>query len=247
MIPSVWQLPDVFHRRIGERVGRQRAMFEEGYLLLVLHEPPRPDERTRRPRFFCRKPDGEWLSTAPGNGRVALAAHLAEYSRLIDDLDARQNRATTGDELFAISSELLPLKRSAEHLHGALADARKLVASASELIDFRDQAYDLSRTAELLFEDTRNAMELAQTRRAEELARSGHEMAASAHRLNLLVAFFFPLATLAGVFGMQLQHGMEQWQAPLPFLATCAAGLLLGAVMIALISRPAKSGREPGQ
>lgn len=237
IIPAVWELPDYFHKRIGERVGRQRAMVDNGWLLLVLHEPPKPDEKTRRPRLFCRKPDGEWLSTAPGNGKVAMQKHIEEYTRMLDELDARQDKATSGSELFAVTSALLPLKRSAANFLDALADARKLLPAAPELINFRDQAYDLSRNAELLFEDTRNAMELAQTRHAEEQARTSHAMAVSAHRLNRLAAFFFPLATLAGVFGMQLAMGFPATGSPLPFYIICGIGLLLGIVISTIVSR----------
>ena len=42
-----------------------------------------------------------------------------------------------------------------------------------ELIEVRDYAYDVSRTAELLYQDAKNSMEIAVVRRAEEQARLG--------------------------------------------------------------------------
>ena len=53
-------------------------------------------------------------------------------------------------------------------------------------------------------------------------------MAISAHRLNILAAFFFPMVTLATIFGMSLEHGFERLYAPLPFFGLIAFGLLLG-------------------
>ena len=45
IIPPTWSLPEAIRVRLGQTTyGRQRAMFEEGHLLLVLHKPPGPDE-----------------------------------------------------------------------------------------------------------------------------------------------------------------------------------------------------------
>jgi Mg2+ and Co2+ transporter CorA len=79
-------------------------------------------------------------------------------------------------------------------------------------------------------------LEYAVARRAEEQARSSHAMAVSAHRLNLLAAFFFPLATLAAVFGMNLPHGLENVSPPIPFLATLGVGLVMGLFLRGLVT-----------
>jgi ABC-type polysaccharide/polyol phosphate export permease len=62
-------------------------------------------------------------------------------------------------------------------------------------------------------------------------------MALSAHRLNSLVAFFFPIATLTAVFGVNLRHGLEEAEPPYPFLILIVAGLILGAILNSFISR----------
>ncbi len=64
------------------------------------------------------------------------------------------------------------------------------------MIDHRDRAYELSRQAELLYDDAKNSMDVAVVRRAEEQARASHQMTSSAHRLNIMAALFFPFATL---------------------------------------------------
>jgi len=53
-------------------------------------------------------------------------------------------------------------------------------------------------------------------------------MSVSAHRLNLLAAFFFPIATLSTIFGMNLTSGLERAAAPIPFFLLVGAGLAFG-------------------
>jgi hypothetical protein len=43
VVPPSWEVPPQFRERLGERVGRQRAMLADGHLLLVLHRPPKKD------------------------------------------------------------------------------------------------------------------------------------------------------------------------------------------------------------
>ena len=53
-LPETWRVPQVFRSRLGEHAGRQRTMFADGHLLLVLHAPPRRDEAKRAARLFTR-------------------------------------------------------------------------------------------------------------------------------------------------------------------------------------------------
>jgi purine-cytosine permease-like protein len=57
-------------------------------------------------------------------------------------------------------------------------------------------------------------------------------MAVSAHRLNMLVAFFFPLATLTAIFGTNLTHPLEKFvPPPYAFLGVISTGAALGALL----------------
>jgi hypothetical protein len=57
-------------------------------------------------------------------------------------------------------------------------------------------------------------------------------MALSGHRLNMLVAFFFPIAALTSVFGTNLSHPLEQYlPPPSAFFSVIAAGLILGGLL----------------
>ena len=77
ILPPTWDVPAEFRERLGEKVGRQRAMLADGHLLLVLHRPPKGNDPERTGRVFWRKPDGAWQSSDLGNGVAALSRHLA--------------------------------------------------------------------------------------------------------------------------------------------------------------------------
>ena len=66
--------------------------------------------------------------------------------------------------------------------------------------------------------------------------------ASAAHRLNVLAALTFPLLTLCAVFGMNLNHGLEEWNlrvapSPAPLLAVVAGGIALGVLLVGYVTR----------
>ncbi len=237
ILPATWQLPEGIRNRLGNKVGRQRAMFHDGHLLLVLHAPPKADDNERQARLIYRNPRGEWTSKDLGNGIRALAKHIDEYEEVIARLDRQEEQATTADQYFLILESLAPIHRSARHLHEVLQDARKKSPDDQDIINMRDRAYAIERSAELLYGETKNSLDFRVVRRAEEQARSTQHMAVAAHRLNMLVAFFFPIATLTAIFGINLEHGYEHEYTPYLFLGTIAVGLLLGAILAAFVQR----------
>ena len=87
LLPNNWKVPQVFRDRLGNKVGRQRAMLAEGHLLLVLHAPPAPDERHRQGRFFWRSPDATWKSNSLGDGIKSLDRHLEQYLQTLQKLE----------------------------------------------------------------------------------------------------------------------------------------------------------------
>ena len=235
-LPSTWQVPEIFRERLGAKVGRQRAMAADGHLLLVLHCPPKPDEPERKGRFFWRQPDGTWSSDRLGAGVRGLEKHINEYVELLDACEQREEAAATAQQYFELIEAIAPLHRAARNLHNTLQDARKMCPDDRDIINLRDRAYDIDRNGELLYNGSKNALEFAIAKRAEEQAASGHEMAVAAHRLNLLAAFFFPLATLSAIFGVNLLHGYEEAPGPMPFLIMVGGGLLAGAVLAKFVT-----------
>ncbi len=247
ILPAVWEVPQEFRGRMGEKAGRQRAMLADGHLLLVLHRPPKADEDQREGRYFWRQPDGTWSSSALGGGPGAVNKQLAEYADVLEKLDRQEEAATSADEYFAVLSELTPLHRAARHVHQVLQDARKMCPQDRDLINLRDRAYDIERMADLLYDAAKHGLDFTVAKRAEEEARLARQMAVAAHRLNLLAAFFFPIATLTALFGANLKHGLEVSYSPLPFFGVLVVSVVCGGVLTIFVSRHVGGSTAPSQ
>lgn len=242
LLPPVWNVPEVFRKRLGNRVGRQRAMVADGHLLLVLHAPPGPEDLERTGRFFWRQPDGTWSSDCFGGGSHALTQHLDDYQSQVDALEQADDEAGNANDYFDVVYRLDPIHRAARNLHQTLQDAREATPDDRDIINFRDRAYQIERTAELTVRDARNGLDLEIARRAEEQAKHSFQMATSAHRLNMLAAFFFPIVTLCTIFSTNVKHGLEETPGPWPLLGILAAGLVLGFFLKGFVT--AKPNRE---
>lgn len=215
-------------------------MVAEGQLLLVLHAPPSADSDERQGRFFWRDAAGRWTPSGASPAQAGVGDLLREYERAIDALQEVEDHAHTARDYFDLLNRLNPLVRAARNLHQTLQDAREAMPDDRSLILWRDRAYVISRSAELLHNDARHALDFAVAQRAEEEAVTSRRAATAAHRLNILAACFFPIATLAAIFGMNLSHGLAQWDrqnAPLPLLAVLGIGLALGVVLMLFINR----------
>lgn len=245
ILPISWKVPEIFHFRLGDSPGKQRVMESDGHLLLVTHAPPKPDQSARVGRFFWREPDGSWHSSDLGTGIAAVARHLEQYAGAVAALEKREEQAETSEDYFQVISQLHPLLRSIRNLHQILQKTRELVGHERQLINLRDGAYDLERTAELLNKEAQSELDFLIARRAEQQAISSYQMSVSAHRLNVLAATFFPIATLGAIFGVQLAHGWEDRYAPWPFLAMLVVGLVLGLLLNAVVNVPIQPKRVP--
>lgn len=243
-LPDTWEVPEVFRQRVGERAGRQRAMFIDGHLLLILHEPPTGDHAHRGARLFWRAPDGTWKSNALGGGARALRRHVDEYAQAVDRLENLEEHADRANEYQQLLAQISPLLRATRNLYATLQEARELVRDDRDLIICRDQSYALQRSAELLNSDVQSGLQCAVARRAEEQTDNSHQMAVAAHRLNLLAALFLPLATIASIFGMNLAFGFESAYAPLPFWFAVLAGVMLGILLRSTMERVKKPSQD---
>ena len=237
LLPAVWKVPDEFRRRVGSRVGRQRLMESEGHLLLVTHVVPKHNDPTREGRLFWRDAAGSWRSSDAGSGPGSIHKHLDEYAAVIDHFEEVEARAVTAAEYMSLLEGIAPVVRSSRNMLQVMEDARAAERNDRELLDCRDRAYEISRRAELLSVDAKNAMDVALIRRAEQQAESSDRMAVAAHRLNVLAAFFFPLATLAGVFGTAFTDGWNLSSTPIPFTVFLSVGLLAGFILTGFVVR----------
>lgn len=237
ILPTAWTVPQGIRERLGDSAGRQRAMEAEGHLLLVLHQPPTADVPERVGRFFWRDPAGAWKSTFSGSGLQALKAHLDEFAGRIDKWEDALQDATQSTELYRILRELTPLARTSRNLHAALQQARELCPDDRELIALRDRAGELERAAELAQQDAQAALDFQVAYHQELESERSYEMAVATHRLNLLAALFFPIATLSSILGMNLVHGLEGTPAPHTFYVVLAIGLVTGLLLAVIVAR----------
>lgn len=228
LLPPTWTLPDPIATRLSPRsFGRQRAILESGHLLLVLHQPPGPEDDTRKGVLFWRSPAGDWQVSQGGSGPGALLRHVKAFTDLEDKLSERYESTKDTMALFGLVDALVPLARTARNLHQALQTAREAVRSDAALLEARDAAYEASRNLDILLEDVRNAIQHMIARDNEEQAQLTREALRASHRLNVLAALFFPLTALTSLFGMNFAHGLPG-DSPLLFWLITGAGIALG-------------------
>jgi hypothetical protein len=208
-LPSSWMLPETIKNRFGKGIGKQRAMIADGHLLLVLHQVPTPNQRTRQGVFFWRNPAGAWQHSGGGTGLKPLTKHLQSYSDAEEQFQADYEQAETAEDYFQILSMIAPLRRSSRNLHTTLQAAREGIPEDRDLIDLRDWAYEIERNLDLIYENTKNALDYEMARRAEVQNKIGIASVEASNRLNILAAIFYPLTAISCVFGMNLVSGFE--------------------------------------
>lgn len=215
-------------------------MAADGHLLIILHLVPGQGDLRRRAAIFWRAPDGTWKATGEAKGNItALRSHVESFAKALADLEARVGAAKSASEYFDAVRALGPIHRTALHMHKALQEARD-ASSDPDIITLRDQAGDLERSAELLYEDAKHGLDYTIARRAEEQATRAHAIERSGHRLNRLAAVFLPVSALGGAFSMKFASGLEDVHAPWLFW-----GIFLAAFALGLSIRAAIGAEEP--
>ena len=228
IIPPTWALPDAIRKRLGQSTyGRQRAVIEEGHILLVLHKPPSPEHDKREGVLFWRNAGGEWQNSKGGPGIGGLKRHIGEYAELEAQLTREYENTEDATGLFDIMERATPLARAARNMRQALQDAREAVEGDLQVIELRDFADDVDRNFDLLLQDLRNAVDFKIAKEAESQARLTKETLKANHRLNILAALFFPLTAVSSLFGMNFSNGLDQSN-PMLFWVILGAGLVLG-------------------
>ncbi len=236
IIPKLWAtIPEAIRNRVGREAGTQRAIFEEGHLLIILHQLPGPHDVERRPALFWRQPDGSWKSSPENGGSLALQNHLAAYAARLDDLDKQEHSAQTAAEYHQVLEAIAPVLRSTRSIHRAMQQAREFVKADRDVINLRDQAAAVERTAELLLQDAQFGLNFTVAKQAEAQAKSAQIMANTSHRLNVMAALFLPLTALTGLFSMYVKADVAD--TPANFWLIAAAGVAIGLVMSALVAR----------
>lgn len=238
LIPHNWRLPDYFRGRLGTSVGRQRAMHLEGQLLLVIHHLPLGDNRSRRGQLFWRDEQAKWLSSdgLPGNASIEKLIH--QYQQALEDFDKRSNQVGSAQHYLELLENLGPIVRTARGFYETLQQAREFLPDAKEIIDWRDKMEEITLEFDQLYADLKTAMDVALIRHSEQHAEISRRVEQSAHRLNVLAALFFPLATLGSVLGTTLTEGWNWSRSGLPFALFLLFGAFCGVLLAGFVTRP---------
>ena len=234
---ETWKLPAEIEARLGEGTyGPQRAIFEGGNLLLILHEPPTPNDSKRQAALILRKADGEWSAKDDADGAGKLRSLLKRYGDLLAECEQAYEVASSATDLFKLLERLAPLNRATTNLAAALQAAREACKDDKFLIGMRDQSNEVSRSFDLLTGDSRLALDYRIARNAEEQGERTDQMAEAQHKLNVLAAFTFPVMALATLLGMNLTHGLEE-RTPVLFWSVLASGVVLGFLVKAWVMK----------
>lgn len=234
MIPQRWDVPRSIRQRVGHKLGRQRALADEGHVVLVLHRPPEHGAREREGALFWRSPKGEWKTTDRGNGLGALTSALEAYEAALDKLETTYEDASGSAAYFHLLEALVPLDRAARNQFEALEDASEAAPEDLKLAGLRERASDVARTAEILHEDAKHGLEFEMARQAELQSQVSMEMAKASHRLNLIAAVFLPLTAIGSMLGMNMYTGLEGQPAVffwVLFVLSMISGLVLGRLL----------------
>jgi CorA-like Mg2+ transporter protein len=240
VLPKLWNIPDAIRNRLGREAGPQRAMLEEGHLLIILHQLPNPDEHDRKAALFWRQPSGEWRSNLPGAAPASLQDLLQSFEQHLTLLEDQENNAKSASEYHSVLEQIAPVLRTSRGLHRALQQARELLKSETLLINSRDQAAGVERTAELLLQDAQFGLNFTVAKQAEAQSALAQQMAVTAHRLNLLAALFLPLTALASIFGMEIHSQVKD--TPANFWLICLLGVLIGLLVGGFLMRGTRLG-----
>ena len=207
----------------------------------MLHSPPEPDTHKRNPEVFLRKPDGSWWYNGMAGGDAKLKKLLASCRERYGRYDDAYERAASATDLFEVLDDLAPLIRAAANMSQALQSARELVKGDRLLIAMRDEAYEVSRSYELLFHDAKLALDYRIARTAEAQMAKATEMAVAQHKLNVLAAVTFPLMAIATILGMNVAHGLED-RSPGIFWAVLLLGIGVGMMAVYWVTRQSEAG-----
>lgn len=236
IVPEDWKVPLKIRSRFGETAGKQRIMTADGHLVIVLHEPPGPDDIERRARILWRDTSGRWAWNCSGDTMHLLKKHIADFTQHAEQLERKLQVAVCASDYFCMLQAIAPLHRTSRNLHATLQQAREAVPDDPELIVARDSASDLERTFELLHTDAKNGLDFMVAQRAEQQSQRTYEMAVSSHRLNILAAIFFPITAMSSVLGMNVVSGLEFLPASTTFWAVLLIGFGSGLLLARVIS-----------
>jgi len=240
IIPKAWEIPEIFRRRMGLEVGRQRLMNEEGHHLAVLHELPTTGDRgVRQPALFWINDKAEWKSMPNSGGRSAMKQLVQDYYDKVMQLDIDLT-AISGDdaaeEVHGVIDQAAPLARAIRNVAIVMEELRLVLPSDREVLIIRDIAVAAERSGDLLLNDAKSTLDYVTAKNAMIQAKEAKTAAKEAQKLNRLAALFFPLVTLASLFGMNAPAKVMKEGS---VYIVVIIGLLMGAMLWAILRKKA--------
>jgi Mg2+ and Co2+ transporter CorA len=172
----------------------------------------------------------------------ALQAHFESWRKAVDRLEDQMQQHPSADNYFEVLQHTTPLLRTLRNTGRTMQDAREACPEDRAILLARDDAGDLERALDLLHHDAKNGMEFMIAKQAEVQAQRAHQLVLAGHRLNVLVALFLPLTAIGSVFGMNLSHGLENWQVPWLFWGMLGSALVIGGLLVSAVVLRLKPG-----
>lgn len=229
IIPKSWNVSPTIRQRVGEDVGRQRLMEEDGQVLVILHQVPNVEQKSHRDAalFWCDG-GGDWKSLPISGGKSELKTIVSQYQQKVDELDQILEEAEDPEVVHGVIDAATPVVRAGRHATQVLSELRKVMREDMDILATRDLAVNMERSGELLLQDAKSSLEYMIAKNAAAQAKDAQRAAREAQKLNRLAAFFFPLMTIAAILGMNAPGGM---MGDLSVWIVVAVGLVFGAVV----------------
>jgi hypothetical protein len=111
-------------------------------------------------------------------------------------------KATDPSGIHEVIDEATPVARAGRHVMKVIGELRKALPADGDILAIRDMSVAMERSGELLISDAKSSLDYMIAKSSAAQARQAHEAAQEARKLNWLAAFFFPLMTIAAIFGM---------------------------------------------
>jgi hypothetical protein len=229
IIPKSWNVSPTIRHRVGEDVGRQRLIEEDGEILVVLHQLPKVEDKGHREAaLFWFDGQGNWKSSPSSGGKSELKTLVKEYQQCVTELDQILEGAEDPEVIHEVIDAATPVVRAGRHVTQVMSELRKALRDDLDILATRDLAVNMERSGDLLLQDAKSSLEYMIAKNAAAQAKDAQKAAKEAQKLNRLAAFFFPLMTLAAVLGMnepgEMLGNLNVW-------VVVILGLLLGVVV----------------
>ncbi len=235
-----WDLPQAIIDRLGTNTyGSQRNIFEEEHLLIILHDIPVNNENEREHKVFLVKPNKEIWCNGISNGEFEMNQLLANYKNIFDQLEEEMETAKEAQKHFAVLERLVPINRAIKNISKTLKEARTITEHNGFILEMRDWADDLQRNYEMLLADSKLALAFRIAQKTEEQVEKSSDALRAQNKLNTLAAFTFPIMSVATIFGMNLQHGLETKPTYI-FWGVFSTGIIVGLIVKGWLFRKKK-------